>query len=196
MFGEKVRPFIRANINIYGQNGTAVSLTPTFTFLRDLVELVPSGTFTFKGSHSVETVSSLTKTRDGLALIHICTRKEDNNSQPTTQNFMQSTKWGGKGAAAGTEWNVSCRLQVAIKANLSPKKEKAQEGKGIEKWLVQTQNRVRSWDCDFFRQHLWLSLMSCRRISWKTLETLTRVQPRAVPQCLSSGVALPPLQRS
>lgn len=92
---------------------------------------MPSGTFTFKGSHSVDTVSSLTNTRDGLALIHICTRKEDNRSQPTTQNFMQSTNREGKGAG-GTEWNVSCRLQVAIKANLSPKTEEAEEGKGIE----------------------------------------------------------------
>lgn len=91
MFGETVWPFIGANINIWGGNGTAASLIPTFTFLRDLVELVPSRTFTFKGSHSVETVSSLTNTRDGLALIHICTRKEDSHSQPTTQNFMPST---------------------------------------------------------------------------------------------------------
>lgn len=45
----------------------------TFTFLWDLVEPVPSGTFTFKRSHCVDTVSSLTEAWDGLALIHICT---------------------------------------------------------------------------------------------------------------------------
>lgn len=132
MFGEKVSPFIPTNINVYGVTGMAASLIPTFTFLRDFVELVPSGTFTFKGSHSVETVSSLTNTRDGLALVHICTRKEDNHSQPSTQNFMQSTKRGGKGAG-GKEWNVSCRLQVAIKANMSPKTEEAQRREGHRK---------------------------------------------------------------
>lgn len=49
------------------------SLLLTFTFLRDLVELVPSGAFTFKRSNSVDTISALTDARDGLALIHICT---------------------------------------------------------------------------------------------------------------------------
>lgn len=100
-------PFIPTARNIYGAKGTAASLIPTFTFLRDFVELVPSGTFTFKGSHRVETVSSLTNTRDGLALVHICTRREDNQSRPATRNLMQGTSRGG------TERNVSCRLQVA-----------------------------------------------------------------------------------
>lgn len=134
MFGEKVSPFIPTSINIYGVNRMAASLIPTFTFLRDFVELMPSGTFTFKGSHSVETVSSLTNTRDRLALIHICTRKEDNHFQPTTQNFMQSTNRGGK-RAGGTEWNVSCRLQVAIKANLSPKTVEARRREGHRKMV-------------------------------------------------------------
>lgn len=104
MFGERVSPFIPTARNIYGAKGMAASLIPTFTFLRDFVELVPSGTFTFKGSHRVETVSSLTNTRDGLALVHICTRKEDNQSRPATRNVMQGTRRGG------TERNV-CKLQ-------------------------------------------------------------------------------------
>lgn len=45
----------------------------TFTFLRDLIELVPCRAFALKGSDRVDTVSSLTDARDGLALIHICT---------------------------------------------------------------------------------------------------------------------------
>lgn len=54
----------------------AASLILTFTFLRDLIELVPGGTFAFKGSHSVQTVPPVTYARDGLALIHVCTYKK------------------------------------------------------------------------------------------------------------------------
>lgn len=44
----------------------------TVAFLGDFVELVTSGTFTFKRPHGVDAVSSLTDAWNGLALVHIC----------------------------------------------------------------------------------------------------------------------------
>lgn len=55
----------------------------TVTFLRELAELVPGGTFTFKGAYGVDTVAALTNAGYGLALVHICACKEFKHRKET-----------------------------------------------------------------------------------------------------------------
>ena len=98
----------------------------TFTFLWDLVELVPGGTFTFKGSHCVDTVSSRTDARDGLALVHICTYRAydqwtDTHTHTHTHithwflSFREEEKWHwGDKIHSDTDMNINTNLAEAL----------------------------------------------------------------------------------
>lgn len=145
---------------------------------------MPSGTFTFKGSHRVETVSSLTNTRDGLALVHICTRKEDNHFQlllriSCNQQAEEEKEQEGQSGMSPAGCNRS---------QLEPKDTSSTRREGHQKWLLWTKNqfRVKTFPSTF-------------AVTFDVLQKNMLKDPGnpgTVPQCFSSGLDLPPLQRS
>lgn len=94
----------------------AVRLCLTVTFLGDLVELVPGGTFALEGPHRVDAVSSLTDAGDGLALVHVCTHTHDrklhtvNTASPGWTSFIKTTnRRGGRKLTQHTNFRASFR---------------------------------------------------------------------------------------